>query len=45
MSCTVEVPKTVRLVIVVVARVEVPKIVRVPDAEMFPPMFTSPPTF
>ena len=45
MSATVEVPVTVRLVMVVVARVEVPKMVSVPDAKMSPPTVTLPPTF
>ena len=45
MSATVEVPVTVRLVIVVVARVEVPYTVRDPDAVMLPPTFESPPMF
>ena len=31
--------------IVVVARVEVPYTVRVPEAEIFPPIFELPPTF
>jgi hypothetical protein len=42
MSCAVVVPVTVRLVIVVVARVEVPVTVRVPDAVMLPPTDESP---
>ena len=41
-SCTVEVPVTVRDVMVVVARVEVPYTVRVPEAVMLPPTFSLP---
>ena len=45
MSLTVEVPVTVRLVMVVVARAEVPMTVRVPELVIFPPTFKLPPVF
>ena len=44
-SLTVEVPVTVRLVAVVVASVEVPKTVSVPEAYMPPPTPRLPPIF
>ena len=42
-SCTVEVPVTDKEVIVVVASVEVPPTVSVPEALIFPPTLKLPP--
>ena len=44
-SPTVVVPVTASEAIVVVARVEVPIIVSVPDATISPPIYELPPTF